>query len=92
MLADGWTFATGFPGATGDNLHALPFLRDLYSRADPQVSGRVTVPVLWDRERDTIVSNESAEIIRMFNAAFDGITGNTADFWPDAPAWRASKP
>jgi len=83
MLAEGWTFGTDFPGTTGDSLHALPFLRDIYTRADPAVSGRVTVPVLWDRARDTIVSNESAEIIRMFNSAFDGITGNTADFWPE---------
>ncbi len=83
MLDDGWTFATDFPGATGDRLHGLPFLRDLYTRARPDVSGRVTVPVLWDRVRDTIVSNESAEIIRMFNGAFDAITGNTLDLWPE---------
>jgi glutathionyl-hydroquinone reductase len=83
MLAEGWTFATGFPGTTGDGLHSLPFLRDLYSRASPQMSGRVTVPVLWDSARGTIVSNESAEIIRMFNTAFDGITGNRDDYWPE---------
>jgi putative glutathione S-transferase len=83
MLADGWTFDTGFPGATGDTLFGLPFLRDIYTRAAPDVTGRVTVPVLWDRSRDTIVSNESSEIIRMFNGAFDGITGNTLDFWPE---------
>ena len=82
MLEDGWTFATDFPGTTGDALHALPFLRDVYTRAAPTVSGRVTVPVLWDREQDTIVSNESSEIIRMFNSAFDGITGNSDDYWP----------
>jgi glutathionyl-hydroquinone reductase len=84
MLGDGWTLATDFPGATGDRLHGLPFLRDIYTRADPQVSGRVTVPVLWDRERGTIVSNESSEIIRMFNSAFDGLTGNRDDYWPEA--------
>ncbi|TCM86973.1 glutathione S-transferase family protein [Rhodovulum steppense] len=84
MLDDGWTFATDFPGATGDSLHGLPFLRDIYTRAKPDVSGRVTVPVLWDRTRGTIVSNESAEIIRMFNSAFDGITGNRDDYWPAA--------
>ncbi|MCE8472144.1 glutathione S-transferase C-terminal domain-containing protein, partial [Rhodovulum sulfidophilum] len=49
----------------------------------PDVSGRVTVPVLWDRQRETIVSNESSEIIRMFNSAFDGITGNRDDYWPE---------
>ncbi|MFC2970051.1 glutathione S-transferase family protein [Acidimangrovimonas pyrenivorans] len=83
MLSDGWSFATDFPGTTGDRLYGLPFLRDLYTRAVPDVSGRVTVPVLWDRKTETIVSNESSEIIRMFNAAFDGLTGNRADFWPE---------
>ncbi|WP_322866745.1 glutathione S-transferase family protein [Aquicoccus sp. G2-2] len=83
MLEDGWSFATDFPGATGDELYGLPFLRDLYLKADPSLSGRVTVPVLWDKQRETIVSNESAEIIRMLNSAFDGITGNTLDFWPE---------
>ena len=83
MLSDGWTFDTAFAGATGDTLFGLPFLRDIYLKADPQVSGRVTVPVLWDTRRETIVSNESAEIIRMFNSAFDGLTGNSADFWPE---------
>ena len=84
MLADGWTFATDFPGTTGDGLHGGKFLRDVYLRADPEISGRVTVPVLWDKKRDTIVSNESSEIIRMFNSAFDGITGDSQDFWPEA--------
>ncbi|SDO24060.1 putative glutathione S-transferase [Lutimaribacter pacificus] len=82
MLSDGWTFGSDFDGATGDTLYHLPFLRDIYLRADPGISGRVTVPVLWDRERETIVSNESSEIIRMFNTAFDGLTGNTDDYWP----------
>lgn len=82
MLTDGWTFSTDFPGATGDDLFGLPFLRDIYTKADPGISGRVTVPVLWDKRRGTIVSNESAEIIRMFNSAFDHLTGNTDDYWP----------
>ncbi len=84
MLADGWTFATDFPGATGDTLHGAAFLRDVYLRAKPDATGRVTVPVLWDRVRDTIVSNESSEILRMFNSAFDGITGNRYDYCPAA--------
>jgi putative glutathione S-transferase len=83
MLSDGWEFREDFPGATGDRLYGLPFARDIYLKADPKISGRVTVPILWDRERETIVSNESSEIIRMFNTAFDGITGNTDDFWPE---------
>ncbi|MFQ1699272.1 glutathione S-transferase family protein [Loktanella agnita] len=82
MLSDGWTFQTDDNGATGDTLFGLPYARDIYLRADPQISGRVTVPILWDKERETIVSNESSEIIRMFNSAFDGITGNSADYWP----------
>ena len=83
MLSDGWTFDTSFPGATGDRLYGLPFARDIYLRADPAISGRVTVPILWDKERQTIVSNESSEIIRMFNSAFDAVTGNDDDFWPE---------
>jgi putative glutathione S-transferase len=83
MGDDGWTFATDHPGTTGDRLHGAAFLRDIYTRADPRASGRVTVPVLWDKARRTIVSNESSEIIRMFNGAFDGLTGNTDDYWPE---------
>jgi putative glutathione S-transferase len=83
MLSDGWTFDASYPGATGDRLYGLPFARDIYLKAKPDISGRVTVPILWDRERETIVSNESSEIIRMFNSAFDGITGNTDDYWPE---------
>ncbi len=82
MLGDGWSFDADFEGATGDQQFGLPFARDIYTRAVPDISGRVTVPILWDREHDTIVSNESAEIIRMFNSAFDGLTGNSDDYWP----------
>jgi len=83
MLQDGWTFETDDHGATGDTLYGLPFARDIYLKADPEISGRVTVPILWDKERETIVSNESSEIIRMFNSAFNDLTGNTADYWPE---------
>jgi len=82
MLQDGWTFATDFEGATGDALSGESYLRDIYVKADPLFSGRVTVPVLWDKERETIVSNESAEIIRMLNSAFDHISDNTEDYSP----------
>lgn len=84
MLSEGWTFETDSDGATGDTLYDLPFARDIYLKAAPGVSGRVTVPILWDKERETIVSNESSEIIRMLNSAFDGLTGNTRDYWPEA--------
>ena len=82
MLSEGWTFDTGFDGATGDCQFNLPFARDIYTKAVPDFTGRVTVPILWDKQRGTIVSNESSEIIRMMNSAFDGITGNTDDYWP----------
>lgn len=82
MLSDGWELRTGFADTTGDDLFGSRFLREVYLRADPQASGRVTVPVLWDKTRDTIVSNESAEIIRMFNSAFDAVTGNRDDYYP----------
>ena len=83
MLSDGWTLSDDYPGATGDTLYNLPFLRDIYTKADPQISGRVTVPILWDKKAETIVSNESSEIIRMFNSAFNEVTGNTDDYWPE---------
>lgn len=73
MLENGWTFDDSFPGATGDTLYQHEFLYQLYLHADPHYSGRVTVPVLWDKKNHTIVSNESAEIIRMFNTAFDAL-------------------
>jgi putative glutathione S-transferase len=84
MLSDGWTFATDDAGATGDRQFGLPFVRDIYLRANPNISGRVTVPILWDKQQNTIVSNESSEIIRMFNSAFNGLTGNDLDFYPPA--------
>ncbi|MEM1272428.1 MAG: glutathione S-transferase family protein [Pseudomonadota bacterium] len=83
MLGDGWTFADDFPGATGDTLFGDSFMRDIYVRSDPSATTRVTVPILWDKETGTIVSNESSEIIRMFNTAFDTVTGNQLDFYPE---------
>ncbi|MEM7318373.1 MAG: glutathione S-transferase family protein [Pseudomonadota bacterium] len=84
MMDQGWTFEKDDNGASGDDLHGLDLMHQIYTRADPVYSGRVTVPVLWDKEGETIVSNESSEIIRMFNSAFDGITGNSDDYWPEA--------
>ena len=83
MLSDGWTFEPDDAGATGDTLYKLPFARDIYIKADSTYSGRVTVPILWDKSRETIVSNESSEIIRMLNSAFNGLTQNDLDFWPE---------
>ncbi|MCB5200158.1 glutathione S-transferase family protein [Loktanella sp. TSTF-M6] len=82
MLGDGWTLDDSYPGATGDALFGLDYMREVYLRDTPDMTGRVTVPVLWDKAQGMIVSNESSEIIRMFNSAFDGITGNTDDYWP----------
>ena len=84
MLDNGWTFHTDTYGATSDTLYGHNFAHEIYTHADPEYSGRVTVPILWDKLRETIVSNESSEIIRMFNSAFDAMTGNTTDFWPVA--------
>lgn len=82
MGAEGWSFGTDFPGATGDPLLGAAFVRDIYLRAAPRMTGKATVPILWDKARGTIVSNESAEIIRMFDSAFDAITGSTRHFCP----------
>ena len=83
MAEDGWTFAPG-PGVVADPINGAPFMRDVYTAADPHYTGRVTVPVLWDKERNTIVSNESSEIIRMLNSAFDGIGATPGDYYPAA--------
>jgi len=84
MLENGWTFSRDFPGATGDRENAARHLYQIYQKADPAATTRATVPVLWDRHTGQIVSNESAEIIRMFNSAFDHLTGNHQDFYPAA--------
>ncbi|MBD1388779.1 glutathione S-transferase family protein [Neiella sp. HB171785] len=83
MLSDGWTFDTS-NHSTGDSLFAAQYLHQIYTRNNPQYSGRVTVPVLWDKQQNRIVSNESSEIIRMLNSAFDDITGDQQDFYPAA--------
>lgn len=85
MRDKGWQFRPADDAdATADALFGSQALYEVYLKADPHYSGRVTVPVLWDSHNNTIVSNESADIIRMFNSAFDGITGSTADFYPQA--------
>jgi putative glutathione S-transferase len=83
MLENGWTFNRD-EGSSGDLVGNADFHHQIYTRAAPNYTGRVTVPVLWDRERNTIVSNESADIIRMLNSAFDALTGNTLDLYPTA--------
>lgn len=82
MLEHGWTFNRD-EGSSGDAINDHRYLHQAYTTADAHYSGRVTVPVLWDKQRGTIVNNESAEIIRMFNTAFNGLTGNGADYYPE---------
>ncbi|MHA7884265.1 glutathione S-transferase family protein [Nitratireductor rhodophyticola] len=82
MGENGWTFLKE-DGATGDDLYGFDFMHQIYTKADPGYSGRVTVPVLWDKKTETIVSNESAEIIRMLNGAFDEWGDASVDFYPE---------
>ena len=86
MGPQGWSFGD-FPGATPDTLSGKHFLHEIYRLAEPGYSGRVTVPVLWDKKTRAIVNNESAEIVRMFNCAFDGVDPRVRadlDFYPAA--------
>lgn len=84
MRDDGWTFHEG-PGVIPDPHLGVPFLRDLYVAADPQATGRVTVPVLWDTHTNRIVNNESSEIIRMLGRAFDAFSDQPElDLYPEA--------
>ncbi len=78
MLTHGWQFDVPEP------LYGFDYAHQIYTKADPNYSGRVTVPILWDKQNETIVCNESAEIIRMFNAEFNALTGNTDDYYPKA--------
>ena len=79
----GWNFDKN-EGSTGDALFGKEKLWQVYTEAAPDYTGRVTVPLLWDKKTGTIVSNESSEIIRMFNSAFNELTGNTDDYYPEA--------
>ncbi|MCP1727022.1 putative glutathione S-transferase [Natronospira proteinivora] len=81
MLENGWEFGPESDG-TADPLFGKRFLREIYTQADPKYTGRVTVPVVWDKVRETIVTNESAEIIRMLNTAFQEFTPVETDYYP----------
>jgi glutathionyl-hydroquinone reductase len=83
MGAEGWTFAPG-PETIADDVNHVQRVYELYTLADPQYSGRATVPILWDKQQRTIVSNESAEIVRMLNSAFDSVGANGNDYYPTA--------
>jgi glutathionyl-hydroquinone reductase len=82
MLENGWTFEPA-PGVIPDTVNDVRFLYQLYAKSEPGYSGRVTVPVLWDKTTSRIVSNESADIIRMLNSAFDGIGATPGDYYPE---------
>lgn len=83
MADEGWTFHPG-PDVIPDNINHKTRVYELYSQAKPDYTGRVTVPILWDKKQNTIVSNESSEIIRMFNSAFDHLGAIPGDYYPEA--------
>jgi len=83
MLEQGWVFSSAGDNK-GDGLYGLHALHEVYTKAQHDFTGRVTVPVLWDKKLKTIVNNESAEIIRIFNTAFNDLTGNHDDYYPAA--------
>ena len=82
MLDKGWTYQRD-EGSRGDTLIGVDYHYQLYTMTDPAYTGRVTVPVLWDRKRSAIVNNESADLMRILNCAFDELTGNVFDLYPD---------
>ncbi|WP_406721294.1 glutathione S-transferase C-terminal domain-containing protein [Thioclava litoralis] len=86
----GWEFG-GFQRAEADPLHGATYLHELYTRADPQYTGRATVPVLWDMKTDSLVNNESADIVRMFDAAFEGLAPETPCLRPEDIETEISK-
>ena len=79
---NGWRFGD-YPGASRDAINGATYMHEIYSRADPHYTGRATVPVLWDKQRETIVNNESADILRIFNSGFGGLADNAIDLYPE---------
>src|SRR5688572_1677818 len=82
MAENGWTFSPA-EGVVPDTVNGVSCLHQLYTKANPTYSGRATVPLLWDKQRGTIVNNESSEIIRMLNSAFDGVGAKPGDYYPE---------
>lgn len=81
LTDQGWRFGD-YPGANRDDVNGVTYMHELYTRADPGISGRATVPVLWDKKRGTIVNNESADILRMMNSGFGALADETVDLYP----------
>lgn len=81
MTDQGWRFGA-YPGATEDAVNGAIYLHEIYTRADPRFTGRATVPVLWDKQRATIVNNESADLLRMFNSGFGALADDALDLYP----------
>jgi len=83
MLEMGWSFEKNFPGTSGDSLHNKKYVHEIYQLSDKDISTKATVPILWDKKTRTIVNNESSEIIRIMNDAFNDITKNKDDYYPE---------
>jgi putative glutathione S-transferase len=83
MLEMGWSFEKDFPGTSGDSLHNKRYVHEIYQLSDKDISTKATVPILWDKKTRTIVNNESSEIIRIMNDAFNDITKNKDDYYPE---------
>ena len=83
MGPESWKFDAGFPGATVDDVNGFHYMHEVYTLANPRYCGIVTVPVLWDKKQSTIVNNESSEIIRMLNSAFNAFTDVQTDYYPE---------
>ncbi|MCS4487761.1 glutathione S-transferase family protein [Streptococcus sciuri] len=83
MLEQGWTFEAG-DKVVADPIMGADYLHQLYTLSNPDYTGRVSVPILWDKKTGQIVSNESADIMRMFNSAFNDLTGNQVDYYPES--------
>lgn len=82
MTPQGWRFGD-YPGATDDEVNGSTYMHEIYTKADPHVTGRATVPVLWDKKHETIVNNESADIVRMMNSGFGDLADGSVDLYPE---------
>ena len=83
MADQGWNFQAG-PGVVADAIMGAAAMHQIYTAADPGYTGRATVPLIWDKQRNTIANNESAEIMRMLNSAFDDVGARSGDYYPEA--------